>query len=74
MELLTTKQMQQAKKEIRVYVWQATAKNSLHPNTSSDEKIMEYCEKIGGVYTLEFFEEQINNEELYLNNSFIRII
>ena len=71
---LTVQIMNEAKKEIRVYVWESVDGVYLHPNTSSDEDIMAYCEKIGGVYTLDYFEEQCNNEELNLSNSFIRII
>jgi hypothetical protein len=71
-KLLTVAQMRQAKKEIRVYVFEAG--NNLHPNDNTDEEIMDYCERTGGVYTLEYFEEQCNNEELNLSNSFIRII
>lgn len=43
---LTIQQIADAKKEIRVYVWEANGQ--LHPNTSTDEAIMSHCEQIGG--------------------------
>lgn len=59
-------------KEIRVYVVNADDGFDFHKAT--DEEIITHCEETGLIYSLPFFEEQINNEELDLSNSFIRVL
>jgi hypothetical protein len=59
--------------QIRIYVCNCDDR-SFDFHKVEDKQIIEHCKKTGGIYSLEFFEEQINNEELKLNNSFIRII
>lgn len=39
----------------------------------NEELIVAEAERLGSVYSLDYFQECVNNEELNLNNSFILI-
>ena len=63
-------------KEIRVYVINC-GKTDFDFRKKYDrgehEEIMIEAEKLGSVYSLDYFEEEINSENLDLSNSFILI-
>lgn len=62
-------------KEIRVYVIDASSgfdfKYAL--NNGDYTSIMDEAEEQGGVYSLNGFQMAINNEELFLDNSYVYI-
>jgi hypothetical protein len=64
------------KKEQRVYIIDLDLTNfdfRSHEQVGDYKAIMEEAEKIGMVFSLPFFVECINNEDLNLLNSFIYI-
>jgi hypothetical protein len=63
------------KKEIRVYVVNCGDSDlGTWELTRHKEKFMQEAEKLGSVYSLQGFQNAINDEELNLVNSFILII
>jgi len=62
-----------AKEEKKVYVIEADDED-IEFHNATEAEIIHHCEITGKIYSLKGFEESINNEELNLSNSFIRII
>jgi len=63
-------------KEKRVYVIdmsQTDFEFRKYEKLEEYDKIREKAEELGTVYSLEYFQDQINDEQLFLNNSFILI-
>ena len=62
-------------KEKRVYVINASECDDFRDweQLGEEEKIMTKAEELGTVYSLEGFQEAINNEDLDLSNSWIFI-
>jgi hypothetical protein len=56
----------------RVYMWDISDR-SIDRN-SQDEEIMGHCESTGMVCSLDYFEDLCNDQELNIENYFIRII
>ena len=60
------------KKEVRVYVIDLNLDDVDFGHLDEESK-MDLAEKQGNVYSLEGFAKAINNEELYLDSSYIFI-
>lgn len=63
-------------KEIRVYIINCNESDfdfREYYRYDDFEPIMEEAERLGSVYSLKYFESQINDEQLFLDNSFILI-
>jgi hypothetical protein len=63
------------KKEIKVYVINASDCDNFRDweRKGEENKIMDKAEELGTVYSLDYFAECINNDDLDLNNSWIFI-
>lgn len=61
--------MELKENEQRVYVLDASRVN----NRTTEKFIMKKAEELGTVYSLQGFQDAINNNELYLDNSYIYI-
>ena len=66
------------KKEIRVYITNCDCEDEKYNFRDCErfgeyDKIKDKAEELGTVYSLEGFQEAVNNEEVDLSNSFILI-
>jgi hypothetical protein len=64
------------KKEVKVYVIDCSQTKfdfRYAEQIGEYDKIKDEAERLGSVYSLEGFQDAINDEDLFLNNSFILI-
>ena len=69
-----TEVLQYARDQIRVYGVDLDVLPDVHDIWDGDDQFIAEAEKQGNVWSLKGFELQANNEQINLNNLFIKII